>query len=135
LVSAASHGLLSAAAVCLVFCPVSLSRTDTAVLCRPYSAEKSTDRSKELSFGGEPSAATQAIIAKIQEIAKKRGIPMSHVAFAWSTSKPFVTAPIIGTTKIEQLRDAIEAVSVELTKDEVEEIDKLYEPTKVFGHA
>lgn len=133
--SAASPGPRSEVAVCLTFILLFLSRTDIAVLCRPYSAEKSTDRSKELSFGGEPSAATQAIIAEIEEIAKKRGIPMSHVAFAWSTSKPFVTAPIIGTTKIEQLKDAIEAVSVELTKEEVEEIDKLYEPTKVFGHA
>lgn len=60
---------------------------------------------------------------------------MSHVAFAWSTSKPFISAPIIGTTKIEQLKDMIEAVQVELTKEEVEEIDKLYEPTKVFGHS
>jgi aryl-alcohol dehydrogenase-like predicted oxidoreductase len=104
------------------------------VLCRPYSAEANTDRSKELSMGA-PSPATQAIIAKIEEIAKRRSIPMSHVAFAWSTSKPFVTAPIIGTTKIEQLKDAIEAVQVELTKEEVEEIDKLYEPSKVFGHS
>lgn len=105
------------------------------VLCRPYSEEKNTDRSKELSFGGPPSDATKAIIAKIEGIAKKRDIPMSHVAFAWSTSKPFVTAPIIGTTKIEQLKDMIEAVHVELTEEEVKEIDDLYEPTKVFGHA
>lgn len=105
-----------------------------SVLARPYTEDKNTDRSKELSFGA-PSAATQAIIAKIEEIAKKRDIPMSHVAFAWSVSKPFVTAPIIGTTKMEQLKDMIDAVQVELTKEEEESIDKLYEPTKTFGHS
>jgi aryl-alcohol dehydrogenase-like predicted oxidoreductase len=104
------------------------------VLCRPFATEKTTDRAKELSFGDSASDATKAIIGKIEEIAKKRDIPMSHVAFAWSVSKPFVTAPIIGTTKIEQLKDMIEAVHVELTEEEVKAIDDLYEPTKVMGH-
>lgn len=104
------------------------------MLCRPYSTEASTDRSKELKAPPLPDS-TKAIIKTIESIADKRGIPMSHVALAWSLSKPFVSAPIIGTTKISQLEDMIQAVHVELTKEEVEEIDKLYEPGKVMGHS
>lgn len=44
---------------------------------------------------------------RVEEIAKKRGVSMAQVAVAWSLAKPYVTAPIIGTTSLEKLKDSI----------------------------
>ena len=70
---------------------------------------------------------------KIEEIAKKRGTSMAIIATAWSLSKPFMTAPIIGMSKIDRVEEAVKAVNFELTKEEVESIDTLYEPKSVIG--
>jgi aryl-alcohol dehydrogenase-like predicted oxidoreductase len=58
---------------------------------------------------------------------------MATVSIAWSLSKPFMTSPIIGMSKVERVEEAVEAVNFELTKEEVESIDGLYEPKKVIG--
>lgn len=60
---------------------------------------------------------------------------MSQVALAWSISKPFISAPIVGTTKLEQLDELIKGCDIELSAEEIKEIDDLYEPTKIVGHA
>ncbi|KAG8972941.1 hypothetical protein FRB90_010076, partial [Tulasnella sp. 427] len=72
---------------------------------------------------------------RVAEIAKKRGISMAQVALAWSIAKPFVTAPIVGTTSIEKLKDLVAGVNVKLTKEEVDSIDELYKPRAITGHA
>ncbi|KAG8904824.1 hypothetical protein FRC01_008588, partial [Tulasnella sp. 417] len=56
---------------------------------------------------------------RVAEIAQKRGISMAQVALAWSLSKPYVTAPIVGTTSIEKLKDLVAGVHVKLTEEEV----------------
>lgn len=66
---------------------------------------------------------------------KGEGVSMAQVALAWSLSKPFISAPIIGTTKIAQMDDMIKGVHLELSKEEVESLDGLYEVCKVVGHA
>ncbi|KAG8932965.1 hypothetical protein FRC01_011530 [Tulasnella sp. 417] len=71
---------------------------------------------------------------KVAEIAQKRGITMAQVALAWSLSKPFVTAPIVGTTSIEKLKDLVAGVHVKLTEEEVKSIDELYRPRDITGH-
>ncbi|KAG9027276.1 hypothetical protein FS837_004334, partial [Tulasnella sp. UAMH 9824] len=71
----------------------------------------------------------------IEEIAKSRGISMAQVVLAWSLSKEFVTAPIVGTTSLDKLRDSVGAVHVSLTEEEVKAIDDLYQPRAVFGFA
>jgi len=58
---------------------------------------------------------------------------MAIVAIAWSLSKPFMTSPIVGMSKIERVEEAVKAVNFELTKEEVESIDNLYVPKKVMG--
>ncbi|KAG9017564.1 hypothetical protein FRB90_000769 [Tulasnella sp. 427] len=72
---------------------------------------------------------------KVSEISKKRGISMAQVAIAWSMSKPFITAPIVGTTSIDKLKDLVGAVEVKLTEEEVKAIDDLYRPRAIIGHA
>ncbi|KAG8917988.1 hypothetical protein FRC01_002097, partial [Tulasnella sp. 417] len=72
---------------------------------------------------------------RVAEIAKKRGVSMAQVALAWSLSKPFVTAPIIGTTSMEKLKDLIAGVSLKLTEDEAKAIDEPYRPRATAGFA
>jgi 1-deoxyxylulose-5-phosphate synthase len=76
-----------------------------------------------------------AIITRLSEVAAARGIPEAQVALAWMLSKPFVTAPIIGASKPGQIEDAIAALSVKLTGDEIKKLEELYEPHPVRGHA
>jgi aryl-alcohol dehydrogenase-like predicted oxidoreductase len=106
-------------------------------LCRPHgSFHHGSERGESMNgnFLGHPWTATDAKInEKIEEIAKKRGVSMAVVAIAWSLSKEYMTAPILGMSKIERVEEAVQAVNFELTKEEVESIDALYEPKKVIG--
>ncbi|KAG8939512.1 hypothetical protein FRC00_013844 [Tulasnella sp. 408] len=74
------------------------------------------------------------INAKVAEIAEKRGISMAKVALAWSLSKSFISAPIVGTTSIDKLKELIEGVQVKLTEEEIKAIDDLYRPRAISGH-
>ncbi|KAG8946618.1 hypothetical protein FRC04_011512 [Tulasnella sp. 424] len=72
---------------------------------------------------------------RIETIAKNRNISMAQVVLAWSLSKNFITAPIVGTTSLDKLRDSVGAVHVILTEEEVKSIDELYQPQPIFGFA
>ncbi|WVW80092.1 hypothetical protein I302_102065 [Kwoniella bestiolae CBS 10118] len=104
-------------------------------LCRPLTSESSTERSSTLKMYGQATTADERIISTIEQIAKERDISMAQVALAWSLSKEFVSAPIIGTTSIEKLDDLLKGLQVELTKEEVDRIDGGYEPKAIFGHS
>ncbi|KAG8911337.1 hypothetical protein FRC01_005772 [Tulasnella sp. 417] len=71
---------------------------------------------------------------RVAEIAKRRGISMAQVALAWSLSKPFMTAPIVGTTSLEKLKDIVGGIHVKLTDEEIKSIDEPYKPKPVIGH-
>ena len=64
--------------------------------------------------------ANPPIVAAVQQVAEARGVPMAQVALAWVLRNPVVTAPIVGPTKEHHLTDAVAAVDLELTDDEVE---------------
>jgi aryl-alcohol dehydrogenase-like predicted oxidoreductase len=70
----------------------------------------------------------------VETIAKKRNISMAQVALAWSLSKPFITAPIVGTTSLDKLDDLIKGCEVELSAEEIKEIDDEYKTQSVIGH-
>ena len=72
---------------------------------------------------------------RVSELAERRGLPMAQVALAWMLSKPFVTAPIIGATKPHHLEDAIAALSVQLSPDEIRHLEEAYQPHPVIGYA
>lgn len=74
------------------------------------------------------------VIDKIEEIAKKRNIPMAQVALAWSLASPWVTAPIVGIKSTERLDELLEALELKLTEDEIESINSQYSPVKVRAH-
>jgi aryl-alcohol dehydrogenase-like predicted oxidoreductase len=58
---------------------------------------------------------------------------MAQIALAWHLSKPFITAPIIGATKPEHLTDAVAAVELKLTPEEVARLEAPYVPHPVMG--
>ncbi|HEY8506394.1 MAG TPA: aldo/keto reductase [Gemmataceae bacterium] len=74
------------------------------------------------------------VIDAVERVAAGRGVPMAQVALAWLLSRPGVTAPIIGATKPHHLDDALAALELELTPDEVSELEAPYRPHAVRGH-
>ncbi len=74
-----------------------------------------------------------AIAGRVSEVAQARGIPDAQVALAWMRSKPVITAPIIGATKPQHLEDAVAAVSVKLSEEEIRLLEDLYIPHPVLG--
>src|SRR5437764_2551544 len=75
------------------------------------------------------------IAQRVSDVAEARGLPMAQVALAWMLSKPVVTAPIIGATKPHHLDDAVAAVSVQLTPDEIRHLEEAYQPHPVLGYS
>jgi aryl-alcohol dehydrogenase (NADP+) len=69
------------------------------------------------------------------EVAKARGVTGSQVALAWILSKPYVTAPIIGATKMEHLDQAIAALELKLSDDEIKQLVEPYKPHPILGHS
>jgi aryl-alcohol dehydrogenase-like predicted oxidoreductase len=68
------------------------------------------------------------------EVAKSRGVTASQVALAWVLSKPYVTAPIIGASKMNHLDEAIAALDIKLSENEVKRLEELYQPHPIRGH-
>ncbi|KAK8861539.1 hypothetical protein IAR55_002361 [Kwoniella newhampshirensis] len=79
-------------------------------------------------------SADQAVIMAIQSIAEKKKVSMAQIALAWSLSKSFITAPIVGVTSLEKLDDLIQGLAVVLTPEEIKVIDEPYEAKRIFGH-
>ena len=76
-----------------------------------------------------------AIVDRITEVAKNRGVNNAQIALAWVLQQPGVTAPIIGASKMNQLDDAVAALSIKLTDDEIKLLTELYKPRPIMAHA
>ena len=74
------------------------------------------------------------IIQRVHEVAGAHGVSMAQVALAWSLSKSAVTSPIIGATKMHHLEDAVAALSVRLTEEELKRLEEPYVSHEVRGH-
>ena len=75
------------------------------------------------------------IVQRVNELAEGRGLPMAQVALAWMLAKPDITAPIIGATQPHHLEDAIAALSVRLTPDEIQRLEEAYRPHPTIGYS
>lgn len=75
------------------------------------------------------------IAQRVSVVAEKRGLPMAQVALAWMLSKPVVTSPIIGATKLQHLEDAAAALSVTLDAAEIQYLEEAYQPHPTLGFA
>ena len=97
--------------------------------------DEATERSQTDEFGRRLySEEDRAIVQAVANVADKRGISRAQVALAWLLSKPVVSAPIVGVTSSAQLADALGALSVELSAEEVEQLEEPYEPHAIAGH-
>lgn len=105
-------------------------------LTRPWN--EATERSQSDQFGSTLYAGTvepdRKVVDAVSEIAAERELPRAQVALAWLLTKPGVTAPIVGATKAAQLDDAIAALEVKLTADEIARLEAPYVPHPVLGH-
>lgn len=77
--------------------------------------------------------ADRLIVERVSEISNKRGVPRVHIALAWLLQKEPVTAPIIGATKMSHLEDAVGALSVKLTPEEIAFLEEPYVPHPIIG--
>jgi 1-deoxyxylulose-5-phosphate synthase len=74
------------------------------------------------------------VVDRVAAVASARGVPPAQVALAWLLQRPGVTAPIIGATRLGHLEDALAAEQLELSRDEVSQIEELYVSHPVLGH-
>lgn len=99
--------------------------------------ETKTERSESDRFGTylyrKTEDADRLVIERVGEVAGERGVPRAQVALAWHFAKAGVTAPIVGATKVEQLEDAVAAVELMLSAEEIARLEEPYVPHAVTG--
>jgi 1-deoxyxylulose-5-phosphate synthase len=99
--------------------------------------DETTERQETDAFGGTLyNAAVEAnrkIIAAVADIAKARGVPKAQVALAWLAQKDVVTAPIVGASKPNHITDAVAAISLGLSEEEIASLEAPYVPQRIAG--
>ena len=106
-------------------------------LTRPWGSAGTTSRNETDKYGRslfeKVEEADKKVVERVQEISGKRNVPMSQIGLAWLLQKPVVTAPIIGATKMSHLEDAVAALSLKLSDDEIKSLEEPYVPHAVAG--
>ncbi|GAA6006443.1 hypothetical protein JCM11491_004962 [Sporobolomyces phaffii] len=110
---------------------------------RPHREQHNTERAKSdpnfakfVGLGDEiEEQPLKKINEAIEEIATARGVSMAQVALAWVIAQPGVTAPIVGSTRKDAIRELVCASHLELTRDELDRISKPYRPRNILGHS
>jgi aryl-alcohol dehydrogenase-like predicted oxidoreductase len=74
------------------------------------------------------------VIERVRTIAAARDVPPAQVALAWLLHKPGITAPIVGMSKPHHLEDALGALKLKLTADEIRNLEEPYVPHPIAGH-
>jgi 1-deoxyxylulose-5-phosphate synthase len=78
--------------------------------------------------------ADYAVADRVVELASRRGVKPAQIALAWLLAKPGVTAPIVGASKLSHLDDAVEAMTLTLSAEEMAFVEEPYQPHGVLGH-
>jgi 1-deoxyxylulose-5-phosphate synthase len=94
------------------------------------SERQNTDAFGKTLYGLE---SDKKIAGEVAEVAKARGVPRAQVALAWLLQKDGVTAPIIGASKLNHLDDAVAALSLKLTAEEIARLEAPYVPHPIVG--
>ncbi|EEB91007.1 hypothetical protein MPER_10708 [Moniliophthora perniciosa FA553] len=103
-------------------------------LTRPFGASTPrSDASLKALWGFRPNDCDREILSRVEELAKKRSVPMARIALAWVTMK--VTSPIVGTSSLKRLDDNTPDPEFKLSDDEVRYLEEPYTPKAVRGHA
>jgi 1-deoxyxylulose-5-phosphate synthase len=103
-------------------------------LARPWE-EQSSQRAQvdplQARYEGDEN---KPIVDAVRRVAEARGVPMAQVALAWVMHNPVVDAPIVGPTKAHHLSDAVAALDLELTDDEITTLEEPYTPRLPSGY-
>ena len=75
------------------------------------------------------------VVERVVEIAKENDVKPTQIALAWLFTKDYVTSPIIGATKADHLDQAIESLEIQLTSDDIKQLEEVYTPHPVIGHS
>jgi aryl-alcohol dehydrogenase-like predicted oxidoreductase len=105
-------------------------------LTRPWEERTGTHRSQTDVYGKtlySMEESDRKIVDRVGELATKRGVARAQIGLAWLLSKPVVTAPIVGATKMLHLEDAIAATSLKLSSEEITLLEDQYQPHPVVG--
>ncbi|KQQ85620.1 aldo/keto reductase [Aureimonas sp. Leaf324] len=99
--------------------------------------DEATDRSRTDNFAhtlyDRTAGADRKVVETVAEVASERGIPRAQVALAWVLAKPVVSSPIVGASKPQHLQDALSALDVALTEEEIARLEAPYVPHAVVG--
>ena len=109
-------------------------------LTRPHeradATERGSDETEQSRLHGHPydEGGGPEINARVAEVADDKGVSMAQIALAWLLHKEWVDAPIVGTTSVDHLEDAVEALEIDLSSSQMEYLEEPYEPVRVAGH-
>ncbi|MFT4922728.1 MAG: aryl-alcohol dehydrogenase-like predicted oxidoreductase [Haloarculaceae archaeon] len=106
-------------------------------LARPHEEFDATTRGESDEYAQEHpyfEGNGQEINERVQELADQKDATMAQIALSWVLHKDWVDAPIVGTTSIEHLEEAVEALEISLSESDVEWLEEPYEPVSVSGH-
>jgi len=104
------------------------------LLTRRPSVETARSRTDEIARGLYDES-DHAVVEAVQEVAADRGLPPARIALAWLLHKPGVVAPIVGATRVGHIEDAIGALEVSLSDDEIRRLEEPYRPHPIRGHS
>ena len=106
-------------------------------LTRPWESQQSTERARTDQYAKGLYCAKQevdkTVVDRLGELAEARSLPRAQIALAWLLHKPVVISPIVGGTKSHHLEDAVGALSVKLSDEEIKSLEKPYIPHPLAG--
>ncbi len=106
-------------------------------LARPHEEFDATARGESDEYAREHpyfEGNGQEINERVQELAEQKDATMAQIALSWVLHKDVVDAPIVGTTSVEHLEEAVEALDISLSDSDIEWLEAPYEPVSVSGH-
>ena len=99
--------------------------------------DATTERSEGDAFGKtlyhDTADADRRVVERVAEVARERGVPRAQIALAWVMAKPEVSAPIVGASKPGHIADAVAALDIALSDDEIARLEEPYVPHGIVG--
>ncbi|AHG02990.1 aldo/keto reductase [Halobacterium sp. DL1] len=106
-------------------------------LTRPHEDVEATKRGDTDDYRREQSyqeGGGREVNERVEELAAEKDVEMAQISLAWLFHKEWVDAPIVGTTSVEHLEDAVEALDIDLSDADVDYLEEPYQPVQISGH-